>query len=85
MANDWCQLSVSDSLLEKVGKTLHTDGTANSLRAAVELFNGEIAAFASDFGKAFNQVPSVESLLHLTVIVQFGLHPHKRSVGDPLT
>ena len=46
MANDWCQLSVSDGLLERVGKTLHTDATANSLRAAVELFNGDIAAFA---------------------------------------
>ena len=42
MANDWCQLSVSDGLLEKAGKTLHTDATANSLRVAVELFNGEI-------------------------------------------
>ena len=36
------------------------DAIAYSLRAVAELFNEEIAQFASDFAKAFTQVPSVE-------------------------
>ena len=52
------------------------DTIADSLRAGAELFNEEIAQFASDFAQAFKQVPSVDSPLQLTVIGQ--LDPHHK-------
>ena len=84
MENCWCQLSARWTMFNEGGQIAPAgyqyrhrlatlDATANSLRAVAELFNEEIAQFA------FKQVPSVEFLLHLAVIVQSDPY-HKRLV-----
>ena len=59
------------------------DTVTATLRSVGELYNEPLEMFTSDFAKAFKQVPGVEAMLHLSVIVQW--NPSSRRPVFPLS